>query len=284
MSFRPIRRVACTLGALVFAASCVATPPTGRFADRAYDTERIDDLDYGQAVDWHGNLVDLQMDMFRPVGATGPLPAVVFIHSGAFTGGFRSEQDQMAQEFAQRGYVTVTISYRIRPGEWIWFNTPDLAKAAAKDARHDAQAAVRWLRAHAAEYSIDTGHIGAVGYSAGGITAIGMGEYPEDPGDSGTPDESSKICVAVSISGMAVEGPMEADDAPVLMFHGSDDIIVPTAYAEDTGWRAASVKRLAGFVEYKGIGHTTFFQRYDEMMPTIVRTLRDYLVEQPPCV
>ncbi len=271
---RSPRRAAAALAlGLSLAASCAA-PPVGHFADKAFGVQRIDDITYGEADDWLGDPVELHMDMFRPVGDAGPAPAIVFIHSGAFTGGYRSEQDQIAEDFAQRGYVTVTISYRIRPGQWIWFNTPDLAKAAARDARHDA---------HADEHGIDTGHIGAAGYSAGAITAIGMGEFPEDPGDSGTPGQSSKICVAVSISGMAVEGPVDADDAPVLMFHGGDDFIVPVSYARDTAWEAGKARRLSGYTEYKGIGHTTFQQRYDEMMPTIVRVFREYLVDKPPC-
>ena len=62
--------------------------------------------------------------MFRPTAGDEPRPAIVFIHSGAFTGGLRSEQDAMAEEFAARGYVTVTITYRLREGAWIWFNSP----------------------------------------------------------------------------------------------------------------------------------------------------------------
>jgi len=267
------------------AAGCATPPPVGKFADKASGVERLDDLTYGEAVDEWGDPESLDLTMFRPTGADGPRPAIVFIHSGAFTGGLRSEQDAMAQEFAERGYVTVTITYRLREGAWIWFNSPsDVALGAARDARHDAQAAVRWLRAHAAEYGVDAGHIGAVGYSAGAITAIGVGQHPEDPGDSGTPGESSKICVAVSLSGIAVEGQVEADDAPVLMFHGGDDFIVPVAYARETAWQAARAGRLAGYTEFPKIGHTVPQQRGAELTPTMVRVLRDYLVDKPPCV
>jgi acetyl esterase/lipase len=281
------RRVAVSAIALVSTvagASCAVAPPVGRFADLDQQVEQIDDLVYGEAIDEHGELETLELDMFRPAGEDGPRPAIVFIHSGAFTGGYRQEQDSMARSFAERGYVTVTITYRLREGAWIWFNSPsDVALGAARDARHDAQAAVRWLRANAAEYGIDAGHIGAVGYSAGAITAIGVGQHPEDPGDSGTPEESSKICVAASLSGIAVEGDIEADDAPVLMFHGGDDFIVPVSYARETAWKAALNKKLVGYVEFPGIGHTVPQQRTPELTPELVRTLRKYLVEEPAC-
>ncbi|MFN8053216.1 MAG: alpha/beta hydrolase [Acidimicrobiales bacterium] len=284
----PFRRSSALVGVLAISsmalASCATPPPTGAYADRAYRAERIDDLNYGAAIDEYGDLEQLDLTMFRPVGADGPRPAIVFIHSGAFTGGYRSEQDSMAEEYAERGYVTVTITYRLHEGAWIWFNTPsDIALQAARDARHDAQASVRWLRANAAEYGIDPGHIGAVGYSAGAITAIGVGEHPEDPGDSGTPGESSRICVAVSISGIAVEGNVQPDDAEVLMFHGGADVIVPTAYARQSAWEAGKAHRLAGYVEFPKIGHTVPQQRRAELTPTMTRVLKEYLVDKPPC-
>ncbi len=284
-SFSLRRAVTAAIAVAALGSACAAPPPVGKFADLDQRVERIDDLTYGAAIDEFGDLETLDLTMFRPTAGDEPRPAIVFIHSGAFTGGYRSEQDSMAQEFAERGYVTVTITYRLHEGAWIWFNSPsDVALGAARDARHDAQAAVRYLRANAAEYGIDPGRIGAVGYSAGAITAIGVGQHPEDPGDSGTPGVSSKICLAVSLSGIAVEGDIEADDAPVLMFHGGDDFIVPVSYARQSAWKAAVAKRLVDYVEFPKIGHTVPQQRGKELTPELVRVLREYLVEKPPCV
>lgn len=288
MPVRSTRRAVSALGLVLLLTSpaCDApSPPVGRFADRSSAVERIEDLTYGEAVDEHGELEELQLTMFRPTAHEGPRPAIVFIHSGAFTGGLRSEQDEMATAFAERGYVTVTISYRLREGEWIWFDSPsDVVTGAARDARHDAQAAIRWLRANAGEYDIDAGHIGAVGYSAGGITAIGLAQHADDPGDSGNPEQSSKVCIAVSLSGIAVEGDVESDDAPVLMFHGADDWLVPTRFARETAWKAAVNKKLVDYVEYPRIGHGLFFQSQKELTPKLVKALRDHLVKDPPCV
>ena len=79
-------------------------------------------------------------------------------------------------------------------------------------------------------------------------------------------------------------GDIEADDAPVLMFHGGDDFIVPVSYARQTAWKAAVAKRLVDYVEFPKIGHTVPQQRSKELTPELVRVLREYLVEKPPCV
>ncbi|MEZ5323014.1 MAG: hypothetical protein R2698_13255 [Microthrixaceae bacterium] len=82
---------------------------------------------------------------------------------------------------------------------------------------------------------------------------------------------------------MELEGPIEPDDAPVLLFHGADDFIVPTHYGRQAAMFAAKAKRLLGYVEYPGIGHTVFQQRGAESMPLMVRTLRSQLVGGAPC-
>ena len=103
----------------------------------------------------------LEMDIYRPKDAWGKLPAVVCIHGGGWAKGSRESHGAMAQALASRGYVAATISYRLS-GE---------AKFPAQI--HDCKAAVRFLRAHADEYGIDAGHIGAIGLSAGGhLTAL----------------------------------------------------------------------------------------------------------------
>jgi len=278
-----VRLVAAGLLASL-AASCAAPPPTGRFADPSYGIERSNDLGYGTATDENGEPEQLRLDLFRPINADGPRPAIVFIHSGAFTGGVKSEQDSMATDFAARGYVTATITYRVREGAWIWFNTPSgIALDAARDARHDAQAAVRYLRANSDLYGIDAGRIAAAGYSAGAITAIGVGQHPEDPGNSGNAGPSSAVCLAVSLSGIAVEGEIEADDADIVMFHGGDDFIVPTAYARGSAMRAAKAGHLLGYHEFPGVGHGLPYQRTPEIMPTLIKVLRDRLANGAPC-
>src|SRR5688572_6644979 len=54
----------------------------------------------------------LQLDMASPEG-DGPFPAIVFIHGGGWSGGHRQAFRGPIQEAAKRGYVAVSISYRL---------------------------------------------------------------------------------------------------------------------------------------------------------------------------
>lgn len=102
------------------------------------------------------------MDILRPKTA-GPHPAIVAIHGGGFRRGSRNSYLPLCIKAAQRGYVCATVSYRLAPGHQF--------PAAVEDVK----AAVRFLRANAAKYSIDPLSIGATGGSAGGHLALMLG-------------------------------------------------------------------------------------------------------------
>ncbi|QDU08389.1 sulfatase-like hydrolase/transferase [Gimesia aquarii] len=130
----------------------------------------------------------LEMDVYRPKKAWGKLPAVVCIHGGGWAKGNRVNHEKVAQAIAARGYVAATISYRLS------------GEAPFPAAIHDCKAAVRFLRANAKEYGIDTANIGAIGLSAGGhltallATSAGVDELE---GEGGNPNFSSTIQAAV---------------------------------------------------------------------------------------
>jgi acetyl esterase/lipase len=98
----------------------------------------------------------LQLNLARPKDAAEAMPAVVCIHGGGFRAGNRTRWDALCKELAGRGYVAVTIEYRLSP------------KYQFPAAVHDSKSAVRWLRINASKYHIDPNRIGAIGDSAGG--------------------------------------------------------------------------------------------------------------------
>jgi arylsulfatase A len=133
---------------------------------------------------------ELKLDLYRPMPTDKPLPAIVCIHGGGWFKGDRNSMTKLAQALAARGFVTVSISYRLS-GE---------AKFPA--AIQDCKAAVRWLRANAERYGIDPKHIGVTGLSAGGHLAALMassGGVKELEGDGGHADASSSVqaCIAM---------------------------------------------------------------------------------------
>ncbi|HNX56182.1 MAG TPA: alpha/beta hydrolase, partial [Prolixibacteraceae bacterium] len=55
----------------------------------------------------------LQIDMYIPKNLVKPAPLLVFIHGGAWAHGKRSDYLTYLIPFAQQGYITATVSYRL---------------------------------------------------------------------------------------------------------------------------------------------------------------------------
>lgn len=130
----------------------------------------------------------LEMDIYRPKGAWGELPAIVCVHGGGWGKGSKVNHEKPAQALAARGFVTATISYRLS-GE-----KPFPAQI------EDCKAAVRFLRANAKKFGINPDKIGAIGHSAGGhLVALlaTSGDVKELEGEGGNADFSSAIQAAV---------------------------------------------------------------------------------------
>ncbi len=198
----------------------------------------------------------LKLDIYRPKKKEKPLPAIVFIHGGSWKGGDKEQLKLYAVRFAERGYITVSISYRLSQ------------EASFPAAVHDAKCAVRWVRANAEKYGIDPNMIGVSGNSAGGHLAMMIGfssDVKELEGKGGNGDGSSKVQVVIDFYGPVdlttpfarnrgavrdflggkryEEDPplyrraspityLTKDDPPTLIFHGTIDTLVPIAQAD----------------------------------------------------
>ncbi len=87
-------------------------------------------------------------------------PVLLYIHGGAWVIGDKMQQGlPMLNEFARRGWVTVTINYRLSP------------RATWPDHLVDCKRALAWVREHIADYGGDPGFIAVSGGSAGGHLA-----------------------------------------------------------------------------------------------------------------
>jgi len=185
----------------------------------------------------------------------------VWVHGGGFSAGDKSggPSADLAQKFAKLGYVTVSINYRLIQTGCTGSNLTGACAGAAIDAQHDAQAAVRFLRANATTFGIDPTRIGIGGDSAGAITATLVGLHSEDPGDSGNPGPSSQVGGFASLSGGLPNGLFAGPgDAPGILFSGTADPIVPFQWSVDTA--AAMTKALVpAFLEvFDGAGHDPY--------------------------
>jgi len=184
----------------------------------------------------------LYMDIYTPIGdANTSRPVIIFAHSGGFYTGTRNNDDMEAfcSEFAARGYVAVTIDYRLGFAGTI----SGIARAFYRGLQ-DGRSAVRFLRANASTYGIDASKVYFAGSSAGAFIALHSiymttpaekptqaGTTPDlggfDIGDNltynGTPDAVTAMWGAVDSTDL-----IEAQDTkPVLLIHGTADTTVP---------------------------------------------------------
>jgi dienelactone hydrolase len=247
-------------------------PSSGLFVTPQYplgDGTIVDGIQYGTAVDLTGNTDNLLLDLYVPPASAAPHPAVVLIHGGAFVGGSRSDYAGIAQEWMERGYAAIAIDYRLDAN----LNGPHTEQDqlnAASEAITDAQEAVRWLRANATTYDIDSTRIAAAGDSAGGAIALGLSAVP-DTHAAGNPyttspyaSYSASVEAAVSTGAYLTPGleagllQLSGHEAPILMFHYETDAAsAPGPYAYETCTDYHQAGDTCDYVSEAGEGHTT---------------------------
>ena len=212
--------------------------------------------------------VSLLMDAYIHDNDINNRPVVMLVHGGGFTSGSKESVSMtyLANYFASRGWVAFSINYRLQadkgtvPQEWVDF-APSLQPNQIAQffslypAHRDAKAALRWIVANADNYDINTDYITVGGGSAGAITAIAISATEEeDYRDEISMDVDPTLATTnlgqlfrvstildfwgSKISMDAIEGiyghqRFEENDPPILIAHGTEDIIVPFSNAED---------------------------------------------------
>lgn len=132
-----------------------------------------------------------KMDIYLPKEGKGPFPVILAIHGGGFSGGDKGTMEVDGELTGlNHGYAVVSINYRLS------------GEATFPAALFDVKAALRFLRAHAAEYQLDAKHIAAWGDSAGANLAALAGTtagHPEfEDLTQGNEGQSSAVCAVVA--------------------------------------------------------------------------------------
>lgn len=130
---------------------------------------------YGNNTTVGGTNQDLYMDIFEPSSdAATNRPVVVLAFGGSFIGGAKEDMHDLCVYYAKRGFVAVSIDYRLYDGALFPLPSAAVMTDEVIKAVSDMKAAVRYLREDAATsnlYKIDSNYIFVGGVSAGGIVA-----------------------------------------------------------------------------------------------------------------
>ena len=264
--------IALAVGSFVVGGSSPASAAGVRYLDLVFaSVTKTADRTYGQATNAAGVLQSLELDIYEPTGDTElQRPVFIWAHGGFFTQGNKSEIGTIAPFMAQRGYVVLSIEYRLNPAlpeglegysasEQLPYDLALLAET-IRDAQHDMQAAVRWARANAATYRLDPDRIATGGFSAGATMSVAVAYNSDDPGDSGNAGPSSRPTAAIGTGTLNVPlidiHPDPLVEPPVAMFHGAEDQS-PFLGPQVTCLVAQVMLNVCEATQYAGEGHSS---------------------------
>jgi para-nitrobenzyl esterase len=227
-----------------------------RYTDANYFRDNVikskDSVVFGHATDWEGNDVTLEMRIFYPDMSYDSIkkrPLIMLLHGGSYYLGNKREAYNLAFFLAQRGFVAVSINYRMGWDYSVyWKNKWDSTfYMAIYRSVQDSKAALRFLVHSASRYGIDTSRIFVGGLSAGAATSLYMahcsqltwdGKYPWIEKKLGSLDNSTNnLNDKYTIKGIfdmwggiedtAYISSASARQVPIVIFHGTADSIMP---------------------------------------------------------
>ncbi len=226
-----------------------------RYLDTLFTSYTVDsNIVYGTDTTFAGTVIPLTMDIYTPDGdVITERPAIVFVHGGTFVTGSKNDSEVVAlcKAFVHRGYVTVSINYRIG---FNFSSDPAILQAEAIKALlrgvQDGKGAFRYLYKTAKNmgnlYKIDTTNLFFAGVSAGAFignhiaymqTIAELNQYTSDtllnqigggldgrnnPGYSYNFKAMVNLCGAVGLSSW-----IDATEIPLISMHGTADQTVP---------------------------------------------------------
>ncbi len=146
-------------------------------------------------VAYAGKSAAQKLDIYLPSEDKGPFPVIVFIHGGAFKMGDKSSFEvNPALEGLKHGYAVVSVNYRLS-GEAIF---PAQIQ--------DVKAAIRFIRANAGKYHLNSNKIASWGASAGGHLSAMVGTTGDiqefDDASLGNATQSSQVHAVIDWFGL----------------------------------------------------------------------------------
>lgn len=245
------------------------------FVDKLFSVSVTSNIVYGQATITapSAGMKNLLLDIYQPTGAGVPTlkPGFVMVHGGGWVQGSKTDLTTYATEFAKRGYVCVSIDYRLYmdrpPGNGVITETATILQAleylfrpltpqekidaikTVESASEDVRTAVSWLKSNAADYGVDPERIALGGTSAGGISSL-VAAYLLGADAKGVWANTS------SLAGNEVS--VVSTDIPEVAFGGTEDPIVPIQTMRNLDVHLDGLGVRSDLYEMAGRGHDLF--------------------------
>ncbi len=211
------------------------------------------ELKYGEGETIFGNFKELYLDVYEPEDdELSKRPVIILAFGGSFISGAREDLDFLCEAYARKGYVAVTIDYRLFDGPLLPLPTANQMKRVVIRTLSDMKAAIRYMRQDADTdnlYRIDPNRVFVGGISAGSITAFHTAvmddsdDLPQDILDileangglegntSDNYEYSSDVQGLINFSGGLNDASwIDENDPPFVSIHDDMDDVVP--YAE----------------------------------------------------
>jgi acetyl esterase len=117
--------------------------------------------------------------IYQPKG-TGPFPALIEIHGGAWNNGDRTQNADLASSLAASGLVVASVDFRLG------------GQAAYPASMQDINYATRWLKSHANDFGATAEALGGLGLSSGGHMVMLSAMRPRDQRYAALPLETQE--------------------------------------------------------------------------------------------
>lgn len=217
-----------------------------RFVDSVFSEIEKETVTYRSAQYYSGDsVVELKMDIYQPKNdEMDNRPVVIVLYGGSFMNGNKDDvafSVPVSDYLAKKGYVSVAIDYRVGLN-MASMDPAEIIKAAYRGIQ-DTKAAVRFIRANADAFKINTDEIFLCGYSAGAIISLNQSLITEekfrniidDTAGLGPLETGDNLSFSSSVKGVAGFAGAVIDTTwitveaaiPMICIHGNEDVIVP---------------------------------------------------------
>lgn len=231
-----------------------------RYINDVFTAVQKTTVNYAPTVGHLNNSFTLAMDVYEPEDDNLSIrPVVVLAHGGSFVFGNKSDMQPYCELLARKGYVAVSIQYRLFPFLLLGFPDSLAIFDTAVKSVGDMRAAVRYLREDAATanlFRVDSTNIFIGGYSAGAVTALHSAFLDENDaippflqtliannggleGISGTASNKTHISTSKAVinmsGGLYRKEWINAEELPLTSVHGTADETVNYVYGLAAG-------------------------------------------------